>query len=320
MEKTGKREKGVTLIELMIVLVIAAVLVGGVYTLFATQQRSYSVQDQVTGVQQDARAALDIMARDIRMAGGLVGRDGFNVNGAQFAITPTLNGGSGGTDSITVVYGAEEFLSSTGDPVTVANVDSAQKKVTLTADDGIFDATDGDLFDTDKKKYVAFGGDDTVYVISSIPSDETLTLTASPPAYLQNVGARVFLVKAITYSISGDMLSLDDHINPVPQPLAGDGITTVVEDLQFAYQVAGSDDWIYDEDTLTWPAGSDNADIRMVRINITVRTGVEDATVQDADAAARFDQPIIEDHNTGLKQDDGFRRRVYTTVVKARNL
>jgi len=314
MEKTGKREKGVTLIELMIVLVIAAVLVGGVYTLFATQQRSYSVQDQVTGVQQDARAALDIMARDIRMAGSLIGREGFTVNTFTFAVTPT-NGGSGGTDVITVVYGADEFTTSDGDPVTVQDVSGTL--VTLFPD--TVDASS--IFDTDKKKYVAFGGEDKVYQIDSGGiSGNTLTLTASPPAYLQSVGARVFLVKAITYSISGDMLYVDDHINPVPQPLAGDGITTVVEDLQFAYQVAGSDDWIFDEDTLTWPAGSGTADIRMVRINITVRTGVEDATVADADAAARFDQPIIEDHNTGLKQDDGFRRRVYTTVVKARNL
>ena len=68
-----KVDKGVTLIELMIVLVIAGLLVGGIYTLFATQQRSYFVQDRVAGVQQDARAVLTIMARDIRMAGFVTG-------------------------------------------------------------------------------------------------------------------------------------------------------------------------------------------------------------------------------------------------------
>jgi len=99
--------------------------------------------------------------------------------------------------------------------------------------------------------------------------------------------------------------------------LAGDGATTVVEDLQFAYQVAGNTTTWYNTPT---EASASNADIRMVRINITVRTAVEDATVADAEPAARFDQPALEDHTTGLNTDDGFRRRVYTTVVKLRNL
>src|SRR4030042_2782945 len=93
----GTKNRGVTLIELMIVLVIAAILVAGIYSLFITQQRSYTVQDQVAGAQQDARAALTLMARDIRMAGFLLGSEGFNVNGAQFAVTPNNN--AGGTDS-----------------------------------------------------------------------------------------------------------------------------------------------------------------------------------------------------------------------------
>jgi len=319
MGKTRRREKGVTLIELMIVLVIAAILVGGVYTLFATQQRSYTVQDQVTGVQQDARAALTIMARDIRMAGSLTGRDGFTVNTFTDAITPT-NGGSGGTDSITVVLAAEEFTSG-ANSVTVCNVNTSE--VTLGVRDPSTGACTsvpiGSFFDPDPEgRYVAFEGEQQVYVISGIDNDK-LTLTQSPPAYLENVGARVFLVKAIKYSIVGSELKRDDHIAGA-QPLAGDGVTTVVEDLQFAYQVAGSDDWIFDQDTATWPAGESKADIRMVRINITVRTQVGDAVVEDADAAAQFNQPQLEDHTDNLNGPDGFRRRVYTTVVKARNL
>lgn len=104
--------------------------------------------------------------------------------------------------------------------------------------------------------------------------------------------------------------------------MAGDGINTIVEDLQFAYQVAGSNTWIFDTLADTWPAGNTFADIRMVRINITVRPAVQDTAVQNAAPAAQFRQPALEDHtaqNT-LNGPDGFRRRVYTTVVKVRNL
>ena len=73
--------RGFTLFELMIALAISAVLVGGVYGIFITQQQVYVRQDQVVGVQQDARAALTIMARDIRMTGMMTDIDGFNING-----------------------------------------------------------------------------------------------------------------------------------------------------------------------------------------------------------------------------------------------
>jgi len=62
-------EKGVTLIELLVVLVITGIMVGGAYKVFIAQTKAYTVQDQVAEVQQDVRGAMEIMARDIRMAG-----------------------------------------------------------------------------------------------------------------------------------------------------------------------------------------------------------------------------------------------------------
>jgi prepilin-type N-terminal cleavage/methylation domain-containing protein len=308
-EKKRKQEHGVTLIELMVVLVIAAILVAGVYTLFMTQQRSYSVQDQVTGVQQDARAALTILARDIRMAGLLIGSDGFNVNGAQFAITPT-NGGAGSTDSITVAYGVDEFTSG-GNPVTITSIAGAD--ATLSADASGF-------FDTGTNKFMAFEGDNAVYEISNV-STNTVTLTTSPPVYLANVGARVFRAKSIMYRVQNGELQRAEN-NGAAQPMIGDGTTTVVEDLQFAYQVEGVDDcWTFDgqvtgsteTNDAALPGTATNADIRMVRINIIVRTAVPDPE------ETSFFKPASED-NPQSDTDTGCRRRVYTTVVKARNL
>jgi len=62
-------EKGVTLIELLVVLVISGIVIGGVYKVFMAQTKAYTAQDQVAEVQQDVRGAMEIMVRDIRMAG-----------------------------------------------------------------------------------------------------------------------------------------------------------------------------------------------------------------------------------------------------------
>jgi len=61
--------KGVTLVELMVVLVISAILMAVVYTAYLTQHKTGHVQHQVVTMQQDLRASIDIMERDIRMAG-----------------------------------------------------------------------------------------------------------------------------------------------------------------------------------------------------------------------------------------------------------
>lgn len=61
--------RGVTFIEIMIALVLVAIVTTGVFNLFIAQHDSYMVQEDVTDVQQNARASIDELSRNIRMAG-----------------------------------------------------------------------------------------------------------------------------------------------------------------------------------------------------------------------------------------------------------
>src|SRR4030042_2910765 len=61
--------KGVTLIELLVALVICGMVAAGIYQVFIAQSKAYTVQDQVTEVQQSVRSAMEILLRDLRMAG-----------------------------------------------------------------------------------------------------------------------------------------------------------------------------------------------------------------------------------------------------------
>jgi len=60
---------GVTLIELLVALIIFGIAIGAAYRVFMTQTRAYTVQDQVVEVQQNIRGAMEIIERDLRMAG-----------------------------------------------------------------------------------------------------------------------------------------------------------------------------------------------------------------------------------------------------------
>jgi type IV pilus assembly protein PilW len=69
MATAGKNESGFTLIEIMITLLISSVMLGAVFLSYSGQQKSYVVNNKLTEVQQNLRAAIVIMAKDIREAG-----------------------------------------------------------------------------------------------------------------------------------------------------------------------------------------------------------------------------------------------------------
>ena len=64
-----QRNAGFTLVELMITVLLAGLIIGSVYTAYLSLQRKYYAQEQVVEMQQTLRAAMDILVRDIRMAG-----------------------------------------------------------------------------------------------------------------------------------------------------------------------------------------------------------------------------------------------------------
>jgi type IV pilus assembly protein PilW len=69
MVKTLSRQHGLTLIELMISIVLGLFLVGGVLSIFVSTNQTSKLNDNLMRVQENARSAFDLMARDIREAG-----------------------------------------------------------------------------------------------------------------------------------------------------------------------------------------------------------------------------------------------------------
>lgn len=60
---------GFTLTELLVAMIIGLVVMTGVYSTYYAQQRSYNVQTQMVFMNQNLRAGMYFMEREIRMAG-----------------------------------------------------------------------------------------------------------------------------------------------------------------------------------------------------------------------------------------------------------
>ena len=67
--KEGTRENGFTLVEILVAMSVMAVVMGAVYGVFFSSNRSYRTQERIVDAQQKVRMGLDFMVRDIRMAG-----------------------------------------------------------------------------------------------------------------------------------------------------------------------------------------------------------------------------------------------------------
>jgi len=64
-----KKQRGLSLIELMIAVVLGLFITAGMIQLFIHSKQSYRVQENLSRVQENGRFAMEFLARDIRMAG-----------------------------------------------------------------------------------------------------------------------------------------------------------------------------------------------------------------------------------------------------------
>jgi len=65
----AKNARGFTLVELLISMGIGLIVIFALYNLFTFQNKSFNTQDLIVEMQQNTRAAMDMMVTEIRMAG-----------------------------------------------------------------------------------------------------------------------------------------------------------------------------------------------------------------------------------------------------------
>ena len=69
MKATSKSNKGFTMIELMVALAATSILAVCIWSTYITQLKSHITQKQVVEMQQNLRAAIQLIEREVRMAG-----------------------------------------------------------------------------------------------------------------------------------------------------------------------------------------------------------------------------------------------------------
>ena len=92
MQSDMRRQRGLTLVELMIALMLSLVILGGLVGMFAANKRTYKIQAGLSRLQESGRFATQMLGQDLR-GSGYWGCGTKNMDSS--AITNTLNGASG---------------------------------------------------------------------------------------------------------------------------------------------------------------------------------------------------------------------------------
>jgi prepilin-type N-terminal cleavage/methylation domain-containing protein len=316
--RRSTEQRGFTIIELMIALLILGIVTAQVMVVFGTQRRTALVSDRLLDVQAGARTVIDLIAHDLRMAGMLVprvagvssvdggtgGADRLCVSDASYFVTPLDGSPSPSLDNrgshftnatVTAVTAMGVFLQS-------LDIDDAGSTIDFVPGDGII-VSDGNK--THCAQIVAiFGNQINLEPTHMIPGG-TFASTAGLVA-----------VPAIIYELDEPNLTLMRN---------GVTLATSTEDLQVEYWVdnqmpdglvGGTEFPIHDLNASpgAWQIQTDR--ISRVRVSVVARTDVGDS--DGAVVSQRYRRPASANRTQGAF--DEFRRRRFSVSLTPRNL
>ena len=238
--------RGTSLVEILITLTIMAIITTAIFNVYLTQHKNYLIQEDVTAVQQNARASIDEIGRQIRMAG----------HGLPLEMAP-LRAINANPDTIVVTY-------RTGDCETFLSAAMPQPSAELKCGSDVSCFEEGQwvyIFEPDS------GGGEW-FVLTHVQTGSnhlqhnTMTLSKkyAKDAIVMSVNQVKFYVDATTDPRHPSlMLEVPCH---APQVFATD-----IEDLQFRYRMKNG--VIVDQPVVV-------DDVREVIITLTARSAHED--------------------------------------------
>ena len=292
-------QKGITIVELMVSILVGIILIAGATATYIAQQRSFVAQENVSEVNTQPKIAMSMMVDDIRNAGFGAPTD-LNttpINGTTSVISSVDNNAA--PDSITIVSGFVQVgtLTCAVNPFDLNACGQAADVITLNG--GGIAVNDVISFDGIESAVV------TAIAGNNITLDQNLTI-----AYL--VGRPVYLVDDVTYAVDG------------ANNLTRDGVMLAenVEDLQLAYAVDADNNGQTDDiggtagliDAADFAnAAADPDTITAVRINILATTGRPDPN------AVLGNPPALIENRALAATNDQLKRRWWQTVVTMRN-
>jgi hypothetical protein len=279
---------------LLIALVLSSLLIFVLYKTFIRQHKTYAVQEQVFDVQQNARAVMARMVREIRMAGfGRIAGEHVPGVGYMSRILPVQ---FRNTDNTVTSYpnvlnrdqphpGWLTIVTAVHSAALSAHLIGSSSRYEITVNRANYEANRA-IFDTANKRYISIGGVES-NTITGITEETVGTTTRyhlalqHPLEYNHRPNTLVYPITAVSFQIQGR-----EEPGESRQPIAEN-----IRELSFEYFSTNGE------------ATANDRDIRMVRVAVTAETSVGDPDFKD-----------------NVREDKGYRTRQMASNIQIRNL
>jgi type IV pilus assembly protein PilW len=311
-----KENSGFTLIELLVAIALGLVILAGLFRVFKVQQDSYVVQDQVAAMQQNLRAAMYMITRDLQMAGwytnfdrnnrsinlgtGLGSKTGrpllFSENNSPGAVDAI----NAGTDALVILKAAEDSLypltgtetaggTSISVNLTPSGLDAVNNRYGLLVKN---DLRTADFFVLTAPGTVAW----------ALGENYKGDADASKADML-------FRTDIIVYKIKNDAVSGRPTLyrNNLGNSNGDQAVAENIENMQVRYQLTNGS-W---ENALTTSKPSQQ--VRAIEVILVGRTAFPQRGFRDTETYNFADNP-----NTN--PNPSYRRKILSTIVKTRNV
>lgn len=344
----SNEQAGVTLVELMVGMFVAAIIVAAGFTVLTTTDKSMRANEQIVDMQQNARMAMEMLTRDIKSAG--FGSPGVAIGNCSNSIVPGDQNPAGidtGPDSVQLMVPTTRASGSNRWTLSAPTLSSGITSITLQPG-AVTDMVSSGL--VANQSYISIGGAATVLVTGLNATASTLSVSIPPPLWFQNAD-QVYLLQCIRYQVvqapdptnlcGGNAPCLTRGVAGVTAgPNAEGMIAEGVEDLQLAYACDGctginggipdrniddvSGNGSFDQaDFLSdkpWTAAPLTPDkIQLVQVALVARQSKNDQGFgEGVGSQASPSMTVTSDHP--LLADSNHRRRVFVRTVETRNV
>jgi len=341
-------QAGVTLIELMVGMVVAAIVVAAAFTILTNTSKTLRANEQIVDTQQNVRMAMEWLVRDFKLAG--FGNPGVPLGNCTNAIMPgdqTATGVDNGPDSVQVLVPTTRTSGSNRWTLLVPTTTAGTTQITLQSG-AVADMVSSGL--VANQSYVSLGGSATAQVTGLNAAGSTINVAIPPPLWFQQED-QVYLLQCIRYQVvlppdagnlcGGNAPCLTRGVAGGVGPTAEAPIAEGVEDLQLAYACdgcvtainSGIPDRIIDDQNgsnsfdqadflsnVPWTASPLRPDkIQLVQVALVARQSKNDQGFGEGVAPVGSSPMTVTSDHT-LPADSTHRRRVLVKTVETRNV
>jgi type IV pilus assembly protein PilW len=309
---------GFTILELLVAIALGMVILAGLFRTFKVQHDSYIIQDQVSAMQQNLRAAMYMITRDLQMAGYYTNFDRNNRQMDWNDLDAGTNADSNPADMETgrplifaVNNAAVGGIKAGTDVITIVKADPDARCIpavpgcTLTGSDGASAGAITLNWDLDGGKFGLLVKEDLSFA-DLIQKDSGGWKPVG--TLMENYGSQdtVYRTDIIIYRVRADAA------HPcLERKNLGRGETTYqtiaenIDNLKFRYQL-NDGTWVND------PAGNQTR-VRAVEVLLVARTAFTQRGYRDTSSITFGGTPIP-------APNDSYRRKTLNSIVKTRNV